>query len=72
MSNRSSIIRSRSSGASEYLLKLSDVNITSRTPARFAARRLSVVVSTGWLRICRPATLMTEQKLQVNGQPRAG
>ena len=31
-----------------------------------------IVVSIGWLRICLPAILITEQKLQLNGQPRAG
>ena len=35
-------------------------------------RDIFAVVSTGWLRTCRPAILITEQKLHVNGQPRAG
>ena len=40
------------------------------TPAALAARRLASVVSMLWLRIRRPAILMTEQKLQKNGHPR--
>ena len=44
----------------------------SFTPAALAARRLASVVSTGWLRMRRPAILITEQKLHENGQPRAG
>ena len=55
-----------------YLLKLSEVNMIVRTPAALAARRLARVVAMLWLRIRRPAILMTEQKLQRNGQPRAG
>ena len=43
-----------------------------RTPAALAARRLARVVSMLWLRIRRPAILITEQKLQMNGHPRAG
>ena len=46
--------------------------MTKRTPAALAARRLASVVSTGWLRTWRPAILITEQKLQEYGQPRAG
>jgi len=54
------------------LLKLSEVNMTSSTPAAFAARSVASVVATGSLRMRRPATLMTEQKLHRYGQPRAG
>ena len=58
------IIACSSAGASGYLLKLSVVNITSRIPAALAARSVAIVVSTGWLRIRRPAIWITEQKLQ--------
>ena len=61
-----------SSSASGYLLKLSEVNMIVRTPPALAARRLARVVSMLWLRIRRPAILITEQKLHVNGHPRAG
>ena len=43
-----------------------------RTPAALAARRLARVVAMLWLRILRPAILVTEQKLHRNGHPRAG
>ena len=68
----SAIIASSSSRTSGTLLKLSEVNITIRTPAAWAALRLASVVASGWLRTARPAILITEQKLQVKGQPRAG
>jgi hypothetical protein len=58
--------------ASGYLLKLSEVNMIERTPAALAARRLAIVVAMLWLRIRRPAILITEQKLHRNGHPRAG
>ena len=69
----SSIMPRSSSRTSGYLLKLSEVNMIQRTPAaRAAAREASDRRPTGWLRIWRPAILITEQKLQVYGQPRAG
>ena len=43
-----------------------------RTPVSLAALNEASVVSMGWFRMRRPAILMTEQKLQRKGQPRAG
>jgi len=58
--------------AAVLAVRMPAVALVARTPAALAARRLASVLVMLWLRIRRPAILITEQKLHRNGQPRAG